>query len=232
MKKVKLLIGFLVIFPILLLTSCAPPVEIMPQYYEYESHIEVIALYPLIYIQDGPENREFGRVFTEIFYNEVNASSYIRPLNFVMPESTVGIFENVGVPVEDEVYGIFDRADRTTSFPVYKNLNAYDFMAVSDMVDAVFVCELERYNEVSAGEELGQAFLTACLTAGMMSASEDNFVKMRIYLFSTMDGTCLWEYDPYFSRALSEREKTREKFSFNIVDGFRMYFPLSREYEE
>jgi hypothetical protein len=231
MIKNKFFLKLVGLIILLLILGCAAPYKLMPIYDQQESQLETIALYPLHYSQDGKEQRLFGLTFSQVFFNEVNTMSYKRPIQFILPDSTVSIFEEAGVSVKNTVRGIVDKSDVSTEYPVYKTVSFSELESISDKVDGFIFCDLLSYNEVGAGEELGQALLTACLTLGMVSYSENNVVKMRISLLSTKVDSVLWEYTPHFTKSLSGRENTRSGFTTDIVEGFRKYFPLSKEFQ-
>ncbi|MBN1350545.1 hypothetical protein JXJ21_14105 [candidate division KSB1 bacterium] len=203
----------------------------MPEYTQEENQINKIALYPLFYGDDGKEERLFGLVFTNMFFSDVASMAYKKPLEMIPPDATVQLFEENGVTVENMMTGIVDRSDTVTEYPVCKRLMPADLKAISDGADALLFCDLISYNEVGAGEELGQAVATACLTLGMASASENNLVSMKLSLFSTETGTVLWEYGAYFTKSMSGRENTRSDFTASIANGYLKYFPLSTEFK-
>lgn len=149
-----------------------------------------------------------------------------------MPDSTVSILRDSGFQVVSYKKGIVDNSDLFTEYPVYKILNNDELNAMSAKADALLFCELLNYNEVGAEEELAQALGTACLTMGMVTASEQNAINMRVSLFATRSGELLWLYYPWFSGSLSGREKTRNNFTNKILNGFQKYFPLSANFKK
>ncbi|MBD3373621.1 hypothetical protein GF406_01180 [candidate division KSB1 bacterium] len=228
-KYIKKVIGLII--PLLIIVGCAAPYKIMPPFEREERQLQTIALYPLHFSKDGKEERLFGLTFSDMFFDEVKGMNYTKPLQFILPDSTVSVFEKAGISVKSTVRGIVDKSDVSTEYPVYKRLSSSEFKAISNQVDGVIFCDLTSYNEVGSGEQLGQAVATACLTGGMVSASEQNRVRMKISLFSTKIDSVLWEYKPHLTKSLSGRESTRSSFSTDITNGFRKYFPLSKEFQ-
>lgn len=217
---------------LLIIVGCAAPFKIMPAFEKEKGQIKTIALYPLHFSQDGKEQRIFGMTFSSIFPDRLKAINYTQPIQFIHPDSTVAMLEESGVIVKNTVFGVLNKSDLSTEFPVYRPLTFDDLKVISNRVDGVIYFDLKDYNEVGAGEELGQALATACLTMGMASASENNRVSMSIALLSTKIDSVLWTYTPYFSKSMSGRESTRSGFSTDICNGFNKYFPLSAGFQQ
>lgn len=225
-KNIELKIIILIL--VVILSGCAAPYKIMPNYWENEDRIKTIAFYPLLYKEAGHEQRLFGMFFSSMFFQSAINLDMVRPIKFIMPDSTVAILESAEILVGSKKDDIKDVTGTALCF--YRRLSQRELEKVSDKFDAIIFCDLLRYNEVGAGEELGQMCLTSCLTMGYATYSENNVVKMNISLFSTKTGTTFWQYTPSFSTSFSSRESTRTKFTNNIINGFRKYFPLSQEF--
>ena len=228
-RNIKLKV--LAVFLVLLVSGCGAPFKKLPKYDETKDRIQTIALYPLHYSDDGEEERLFGMVFSEIFFESVETMPMIRSLGFIEEDSTVSLMKAKGITVTGE------RADvvEGSTFPIYKRLTPSDLQAISKEAEVLIFCDLLNYNEVGAGEELAQAcasgLLSTCLTGGMVTtvASEENEVSMKITLFETTTGQPIWEYTPHFTASLTGEQRT--KFTEKIIAGFRKYFPLSVDFE-
>ena len=224
MIKLNIKLKLFVLPFILLVSGCAAPFKMMPEYYELHDRIQTIALYPLHYGEDGKEERLFGVIFCDNFFKSVEAMPMIRPLKFIGPDATISLLEEKGITITGHRGDIVKGA----TFPIYKQLTPGDLQAISKEVDGLIFCELVSYNEVSAGGQMGQAVATACLTGGLVAVSEKNLVKMNVIFFETTTGTTIWEYTPRFQGGLGEQ---RMKFTDKIIQGFRKYFPLSKEFQ-
>ena len=71
--------------------NCAAPYryQTTPFFEERIDNIKSIALYPLIFSDEGEESYRFGYIFNKEFLNSINTNSYIKPINFINPDSTV-----------------------------------------------------------------------------------------------------------------------------------------------
>ncbi|MBN2356807.1 hypothetical protein JXO59_11895 [candidate division KSB1 bacterium] len=223
-----------VISAILMIFACAAPYKLFPEYEQQQRAIHRIALYPLIYTDDGRYQRLFGLTFHEQFYDYIAATRCIRAIHFIPPDSTVSLFREAGLDVVSFLTGVVDENDLETEYADYAPLIADEVRLISDRADAILFCDLTEYIELSPGEELGLAvasfFITGCLT-GESSSSEENEIRMTMSLVSTRTGSVLWTYHPHFTLSMSERETTRTDFTMKIASGFRKYFPLSIEFE-
>lgn len=228
-EKKKHIISFSLGIIFLILAGCAAPFKTTPSFEKEKDQINSIALYPLHFSQDGKEQRLFGLTFSSLFYEGVRTSEFIRPIQIFMPDSTLIFFDQAGIEVKNTVRGIVDQADVATEYPVYRKLTPTDLSAISENCDGLLFCDLINYNEVGAGEALAEAAASACLTMGMASYSEQNYVNMKISLFSTKTDSLLWIYTPYLSGGLGEQ---RTKFTDGIVNGFRKYLPLSTAFKQ
>jgi len=224
--KISALIFILFIFG----ANCARlPYTIQPHYYETESQISKIAVYPLLFIKEGEEPRNFGAVFEEKFYQNIQGTQYKQPVEIIMPKETVSLLDQQGITVESTIKNVFKSAP-DLEFPYFRPLTETEIQALQPYADAIIITELTGYNEVEASSELAQVVLTSCLTGGMASYSEKNFVSLRMLLISTKDGSILWEYKPVFSESLRKQAKTRQIFTDSINVGFISNFPLSARF--
>ena len=228
-RNVKLKV--LIVSLVFLICGCGAPFKKFPGFDETQERIQTIALYPLHYTDDGEEERLFGMVFSEVFFESVEAMPMIRPLKFIEEDSTVSLIEAKGITIT----GVRTDIVEGSTFPIYKQLTPSDLQAVSKEAEVLILCNLLNYNEVGAGEELAQACATglasACLTGGMVTTatSEQNEVSMKITLLETATGVPIWEYSPHFTASMSGEQ--RAKFTQNITAGFRTDFPLSANFE-
>lgn len=207
------------------LSACAVPYKIMPGYWQDEDQIQTIAFYPLLYKEAGHEQRLFGMFFSSMFFPSATNLDMIRPLKFIMPDSTVAILESAEILIGSKKDDIKDVAG--TALCYYRRLSQRELEKISDKFDAIIFCDLLKYNEVGAGEQLAQACASSILTMGMVTVHEKNLINMRISMVSTYTGEEFWSYNANFSGGYGE---PRSRFSRNILNGFRRYFPLSQEF--
>lgn len=222
-KYIKLLI--LILITTIFLSACAVPYKIMPGYWQDEDQIQTIAFYPLLYSKAGNEEMLFGMTFSSIFFHSTANFSMIRPIRFIMPDSTLAILESAEILVGSKKDDIKDVTGTALCF--YKRLSQGELEKVSDKFDAIIFCDLLKYNEVGAGEQLAQACASTILTMGMVTVHEKNLINMRISMVSTYTGEEFWSYNANFAGGYGE---PRLRFSRNILNGFRRYFPLSQEF--
>lgn len=213
---------------VLFISGCRSPYELMPNYEDHINRMTSIAIYPFYYSKHGNEELLFGTIFFERFVNDISYMFLIRPVNFVKPESTVTLLKNKGIAMPGT------RGGGITPSPIsptlIRSISPKDIRSLTKDVDGVIFCDLKNYNEVSVGEEIGQLIATTCLTGGRFSYSEDNSVKMEIILYETKMGTQVWKYTPSFSSSLSGEQ--RKEFTQKIINGYILYFPLSKQFKK
>lgn len=211
---------------VLFISGCRSPYELMPNYEAHINRMKSIAIYPLHYSKHGNEEMLFGTIFFERFVNDINYLSLIKPINFISPDSTILLFKDKNINFPDTRGG----AITPSVVPKSRAISSRDLSTISKEVDGVIFCDLKSYNEVSVGEEMGQAIATTCLTGGLISYSEVNQVQMEIILYDTKTGISIWKYTPNFSASLSGEQ--RKEFTHKIINGFKDYFPLLTHFKK
>ena len=237
----------------LLLTGCAAPYKLMPEFESRKDQIQRIAMYPLYYTDKGKEQSMFGNVFTKRLFDAVKTMPLVKPVDFIPPDSTVSVFECVNISLETGKDSIVTELGTLAYFPVYKPLASNEIRQISETVDGLLYCDLKLYNEVEFAKQIAQAMLTACLTLGMVSVFEKSVVQMDITLFETKTGKPIWTYTPNIeisavkpklnawcllglvgapgylrSKSLEEQ---RNEMTEGIIRGFRKGFPFSEDFQ-
>ncbi|MFC1475679.1 hypothetical protein ACFLQW_01600 [Candidatus Zixiibacteriota bacterium] len=227
---------------LLLLAGCVSPYKMFPGTNEHLNRMQNIALSPVVFTHDGEDQRLFGLIFSENFYDSVAATPTNRPVEFFAPESTVTLLENAGRSV---IQGreITDTLE-INSLTVVRQVNWDDLQMITDDVDGFLVCDLLFYRETSWGDGVADAVVDAGLKAccnvfGAMfglktggateneetDEEETNEVRMMFTLYETKSGQPVWQYLGQHS-AGTPGEK-RMKFTQNLIKNFRKFFPLS-----
>ncbi len=192
---------------ILLLSNCATDYELMPKYEEYKDQIETIALFQMHLRLDVKMQRIFRNAFSGYFFSFLKVIPMKRPIEFI-------------------------QMDKSLEY-LYANNNIF---SNSKKVDAVIICNLTHYNEVSPdvalAQKIGTGIATRLLTGGMFGAStsEKNELQMQITLYNAATKDKLWVYDVDFSeRYLND---PRREFTKRVIEKFIKYFPYSKNFEE
>ena len=226
-----------------LLGGCAGPYKLLPGYEEHLGRMESIALYPLIFTDDGQDERLFGLFFSDNFFDSVAVMTTSRAIEFFTPESTVTLLQHAGRSVIDG-QEITDTV-KITSLTVVRRVNWDDLRAISEDVDGVVVCDLLNYHEVSWGDAVGGAIVRAgvsvcCGILGSMlgmkqseesetSEKERNEVRMKFTMYETESGTPVWEYVAQYSKGTPGEQ--RMEFTQKLLTDFRKCFPLSATFK-
>ena len=242
---------------ILMMMGCAAPYKLMPEFENRKDQIRTIALYPLYFSDKGNEQYLFGNVFKESFYNAVKETPVIRPIDFIIPDSTVSQIEKKGVSIVTGQDSLAIESDSLIYFHVYKQPTTNEIQQISEIADAMLYCDLKLYNEVEFAKQMTQAMVTACLTLGTVSVFEKAVVHMDISLIETKTakpiwtytprieiGTAKWKFFPKFSLGSclfpiggifgpegKSLEEQRNEMTEKIIKGFRKGFPFSKTFQ-
>jgi len=223
---------FLMLISVAAFVGCAsvPPYRTTAKFDAEGPKLQTIGFYPLIYIADGKNERSFGKSFTAALLDSAAFLTYRQPLRIIGPDSLVNLLELNGVAVTFEKRGVLGDND-TTPFPCYRSPARADLVAISRDVDAVMVCRLEAYHEVSAAMQGFQTAVGGALFGifGAAMAQSNSEARMRFYLFRADTGDTLWEYWP--NSSTETFTDARKGFLTDFTKGFRQNFPLSREYQ-
>ena len=209
----------------LLLHGCAPPYKIATAFYDRSNEIRQIGLYPLVYNEDGKEERLFGDTFNRIYYDGLMRIPLARPVELQGRAATISALQDAGYALADS---IFVKDMSGVKFESYGYPSTEAFEGISGDLDAVIVPMLLNYNEASAGTQVTQMCLTTCLTGGLITASEENMLKMTLVLVDTETGQDLWTYTAIYRGELGEQ---RANYSEKVVNNFSKYFPFSATFE-
>lgn len=219
-------------FCLVFFVGCVAPYKLMPEYEKQKDEIETIALYPLYYTDRGKEQHTFGAVFQQTFYDSVGALPLVKPVEFILPDSTISLLEAEGVSLIADTDTVEFSPDSTGYFPIYKLPTEDVYSVISNQADGLLLCDLKLYNEVTFGKAFAQGMATACLTLGMVTVMEKPIVQMDISLIETSTRKPLWLYTPEIevsgARSLEGQRKSMAK---NIIKGYRKYFPFSKSFQ-
>ncbi len=219
------------VFLALLICGCGAPFKKFRRFDKRRDRIQTIALYPLHYSDDGEEERPFGMIFSENFFDSVQTMPVTRSVKFMEPDSTVSLLEAGGVAVTAFRADIVDGL----SLPDYKVVRPGDLQVISKQVDALISCDLLDYKEGGVEEELGCACVTGLLHPllfpGTLLSSGRNEVEMQIALFETTTGDTLWKCKPYARPPVGKTGEQRMELTQEIIRDFRECFPLSVSYK-
>lgn len=201
--------------------GCAAPYTLRPGFEERRGEIERIGLYPLVYTQDGKEQRLFGETFARVFYDGAKRVIMTPPVVLEGPDELLEAFEAGGYVLVDSVH-VKDLLG--SKFPRYPMPSTSAFRAVSGEYDAIIVPTLLAYNEVDAGTEVAQMCLSTCLTGGIVTVSENNMLSFTLDLVDTQSGTSLWTYTAAYAGEIGVQ---RANYSERLVSNLAKYFPFS-----
>lgn len=210
---------------VIVLGGCGPPYKISPAFWDRSGEIERVGFYPLVYMQDGKEQRLFGDAFERIFQSEAAMLPMKEPVTMDGRDAVIDAFEEANRTLVDSV---FVDGMSGVKFPNYGYPSTEALEDISATYDAVVIPVLLQYNEADAGAQMTQMCLSSCLTGGMVTACEQNMLRMTLDLVDTETGSSLWTYKIEYGGELGEQ---RINYSQKAVKGFGKYFPFSRVFE-
>ncbi len=220
-------------FLVCLFLSCigCATFTLMPEYYNTKDNIETIAIYPLYFSETGPERYLFEDLFSKSFIDSIASMSLMRPINFILPDSTLSILRSAGISCIASIDTIEIASDSFGEYPVYKPLDESMLNLLFEKADGVIFCDLILYNEVGLGKAMGQGMLTAVLTLGLVGVMEKNIVEMKISLIESTTGNPIWIYTPEISPGGGGKsEDYRGRMVRQLIKGFRKSFPFSQSF--
>jgi len=225
MNRTQMLIGLLAGL-ILTAAGCAKPYKVYPPFYSQADEIKRIAVYPLIYAQDGKDQRLFGMIYDELFHHTLQELPMEDEVRLEPPMTVLGVLDAGNTVYVDS---ILVRGVGGALFPAYRYPTEEILESLYGSYDAVVVAMLIKYTEVSAEAQLGQMCLSACLTGGMIVASQENSIQLDFTLVSVGTRERLWSY-----RFASKGEMgvQRVNYSRRAAQNFGRYFPLSTVFED
>jgi hypothetical protein len=219
--KASRLFCLIMVGVMLLAVGCAAPYKLHPPFYEQAPQIKKIGLYPLIYAAEGKDQRLFGLTFSSMFPDSLVKVPLQPGVSIEKPDAVLAVLAAKGITAADSIVVPGFEAVR---FPAYHYPSAEIVQALAGSYDGLIVPTLMAYHEVSAGAQMGQMCLTACLTGGLVVASEENSVRLDFVLVGINSQQQLWTYK-YASAG--EMGVQREAYSKKSAKSFAKFFPFS-----
>ncbi len=219
----------------LLVVGCsAPRYALMPDFQRHKDSIQTIAICPLYLSNEKDEEAQlFAPVFNQAFLDSLKTISFVRPIEFISPDSTVSLLKAANIPMiadseiaRTEVVAYTSSGGKITVYGLPKRVTE----AISQQSDALLFCNLITYNEVTSGTAFAQGMVTACLTLGTVVVMEKPIAKINISLVETTTGSKMWVYERTTEvSAAKSLEGQRISMTEDIIDGFKKCFPFIKK---
>jgi hypothetical protein len=209
----------------LLAAGCAAPYKLLPPFFSQADKIKRIGVYPLIYVQDGKNERLLGISFNQIFMDGVTKIPMKPGVTVAGPDTVLARLARGGLMVADSVMLPSMLGVR---FPVYRYPSDDAYRALAGSFDAFLVPTLQSYHEVEAGTQAAEMCATSCLTGGMFTASEENSISLEFDLLAVASKQSLWTYTFASNGGLGIQ---RVKYSNKALEGISKYLPFSAAFK-